>query len=603
MFSSKASTQTETIFPRSLVEEQQQKLSKKHRFLFMRFEPSLEAAFEEFRYLRLLKRLPIICVTGLVLFFLFSILDYYTLPEPAYLISIPIRLFLICPLICLLLYLGWKRVPSQLFFNVYFGVYLISAAGIMGIIVAADFYEHFLPYDGILLHLVFGYFIMCLPYLIALYGGLTVTLIYTVMSQFTALPLDLLLSNCIFILSLNFIGAIGCYMQERARRFLFLNENLVAIAKAKDRKEIASKTRLVATASHDLRQPLNAIHLLVEALKDQLPEGQQRNLARSIDISIKQLSHLLGTLLDISKLNAGIIEPRPEPVNLYEKIAHLCDEQTLRAKATGVQLSFDGDAMVYVYADSLLLNRIIRNVVENIFVHAQASTIKITWQQLGKSVRLEILDDGIGIPEEDLTDIFEEFHQSGDQTNSGMGLGLTIVKQLSELQGIDYGLSSSKGKGACFWFWLPLAEGKNKRNSVPTISVTMFKKEGSDLVDRWAEQISNWGYELTTLAIGTHMSTEHIAKVVPNKTQILVWDVLATENITEVVSQAKALRQRIQDDLPILFVVDESHFSVPFDWPENQVAMSERIGRSVRPGKFRLVLSHLAGTLSAANSQ
>ena len=138
--------------------------------------------------------------------------------------------------------------------------------------------------------------------------------------------------------------------------------------KEKDKKEIALKTRLVATASHDLRQPLNAMHLLIETLNDQLPVGEQKDIVKSLDISTKQLSQLLATLFDISKLNAGIIEPNLEHLDLAKKITNCCQEQQLRFQEAGITLSYTGDQPVFVKADSLLVDRMIRNVIENIFV-------------------------------------------------------------------------------------------------------------------------------------------------------------------------------------------------------------------------------------------
>lgn len=582
---------------KDLIEEQQQNLSKVNRFLLMRFEPHLERAFETFRYHRILKRVPIIGITGLVLFLLFSVLDYFTLPTEVYRISIPIRLLIICPLISLIVYFGVKKVSARLFFGVYFSVYIISGCAICAIIFAADLYGHFLPYDGILLHLVFGYFIMSLPYLMAMYGGLFITCIYLAVSVYMDLPLELLASNSIFIASINFIGAIGSYMQERARRFLFLNENLVALAKAKDKKEIASKTRLVATASHDLRQPLHAMHLLIEALKDQLPDGEQRNMAKSIDVSVKQLSHLLGTLLDISKLNAGIVEPKLEPLKLKTKIVSFLREQAIRAKAENIELNYEGDEDIYVSVDPMLLDRMIRNVIENIFVHAQASQIDIFWRKEEDQVLLEIKDNGKGISEMDLDSIFDEFHQAGDQTQSGMGLGLAIVKQLAELQGIQYGLKSESGKGASFWFRLPSSNLKAEAQDEFLIPLTIFNKQDSVFIKHWVGSIETWGYKANLLPIGAHMPSEHIARMLPRNTKILVWDAFGSDNLKEIQRQIKEVRMIFKTTLPILLVVEDDRLNDCEHFNEEDSDITVIVSGKVRPGKLRLMLNHLAAQL------
>ncbi len=576
-------------FTREFIEAQQQSLSKPSRFPFMRFEPKLEVAFEQFRYHRLIKRVPIIGLTGLVLFALFSILDFYSLPEAVFSISIPIRLFLICPSIILIIFLAKKTVSADLFMWVYFAIYLIAGASIIVIIYTAGVNDHPLPYDGILLQLVFGYFLMGLPYMLAIYGGVLVSAGYIFISIYMNLPLEQLASNIIFILCLNFIGAIGCYIQERARRFLFLNERLVALAKEKDKKEIASKTRLVATASHDLRQPLHAMNLLIEALDDLLPNGKQKEIVKSLDLSIKQLSQLLSTLLDISKLNAGIVEPKIENLNLAEKMLSFCQEQTLRSKEAGIQLSCDGKNPLFVRVDPLLLDRIIRNIMENIFIHAQANNVKFAWISEQGSACLTIKDDGKGIPKEDLKTIFEEFQQSADSVRAGMGLGLTIVKQLAELQGMSYHLSSEPNAGSCFSLRMPLASSQYFSCVKPQGKVAIIKKQGSGFVDAWIQQISQWAYEVVTVPLGDHMTSEHISKMLPEGAQVLIWDALDQKHFDSFLDQVREIQSFYPVTLPVLIISNADSSEIP----SLEESLFEIVSPSVRPAKLRVILEHL----------
>jgi signal transduction histidine kinase len=583
----------ESSFTPEMLEAQQQSLSKVSRFPMMRFEAQLEAAFEEFRYFRLIKRVPIVGITGLVLFLVFSILDLYSLPEAVYQVSIPIRLLLICPSIILIIYLAIKVVSADIFIRVYFGAYLIAGGAIITIIYTAAMHDHLLPYDGILLQLVFGYFLMSLPYMLALYGGLLISVVYLFMSTHMNLPMEQLASNAIFIISINFIGAIGCYMQERARRFLFLNEKLVALSKEKDKKEIASKTRLVATASHDLRQPLHAMHLLIETLDDQLPDGEQKGIVKSLDISIKQLSQLLNTLLDISKLNAGIVEPKLESINLAEKISTFCQDQSLRLKESNLSLAYEGNDSVFVRIDPLLFDRIIRNILENIFVHAEATKVSFSWKSKNNKVHLEVVDNGKGIAEEDIKTIFEEFQQSGDNVRAGMGLGLTIVKQLAELQGIEYGLNSSAGKGACFWFNMALAENQGKLLVGPLAKVTIIKRISSNYAEAWADQIKAWGYGMSLLPLGFNMTTNHIRRVLSKEPQILIWDAGDEEDINKMFDQLQTLQADFVYSLPVLIVTDTEIKQKP----DLESLIFEVVSPSIRPGKLRLIVEHLAGEI------
>ena len=588
------------LFTREAIEKQQLRLATVKRFPFMKFEPRLEASFEQFRYRRLIKRIPVIGITGILLISAFSILDFFSLPEAVYPVSIALRLLLICPLIFLIMYMAAKAVDAFLFLRVYLSIYLLAGCTIVFIIYTADIHNHYLPYDGILLHLVFGYFLMGLPYTLATYGGLFVSALYIIMSSYMSLPIEQLASNSMFIISLNFIGAIGSYMQERARRFLFLNEKLVALAKAKDKKEIASKTRLVAVTSHDLKQPLHAMSLLIETLNDQLPEGKHKEIVQSLDTSVKQLSQLLNSLLDISKLNAGIVEPLLNNIDLSEKIKNFCQEQSLRAQQSNIKLDYDGPDTVFIRVDPILLDRIIRNIMENIFIHAEATEVRFTWKYKNNKAHFEIKDNGKGIAEEDLQKIFEEFQQSGENSRMGMGLGLSIVKQLAELQRIDYGLTSTIGKGSNFWFKLPIAEkhqaiatDQKKLHDVPSAQVTIIKKATSNHAETWATEISAWGHGVTLLPMGRNLSSDHIKRALPERSQILIWDASDEADMDQVFNQMQTLQSNSNFALPILIVTeaDSGQMYIP------DKLIFEIVSPAVRPAKLRLIIEHLAKSI------
>ena len=578
------------FFTREIIEAQQQSLANVSRFPFMRFMPELETAFEQFRYQRLVRRVHLVGVTGLVLFCVFSVLDLFSLPLAVSQISIPLRIFLICPLICLIMCLAIKRVPARIFLRVYFSVYLISGCVIVAIIYVADTHNYLLAYDGILLHLVFGYFLMSLPYTMAIYGGLIISAVYLIMAAQMNLQVEYLASNSIFIVGLNFLGAIGCYIQERARRFLFLNELLVELAKEKDKKEIASKTRLVATASHDLRQPLHAMHLLIETLDDQLPEGEQKGIVKSLDISVKQLSQLLGTLLDISKLNAGIVRPKVETIDLAKKVSDCCEEQLLRFNEAGIKLSYSGNEHVLVSADSLLLDRIIRNVIENIFVHSEATKVNISWAIKANKAHLDIRDDGKGIPEEDVQTIFDEFQQSGEHTSIGMGLGLTIVKQLAELQDIDYGLASQVEQGSCFWFEFALAKDFSVEACRELAKVVIFQNSASEFANKWSRHIQSWAYDLKVLPLSVMADSSQIKQTLLAYPQILILDVQGQEDISAEIEHINKLQNIVGRPVAVLLVVGEKTKGL-HGLAENRLEM---VNASVRPAKLRLILDHLA---------
>ena len=601
------------MFTREQIERQQLALSRVSLLKPIRFQAELETAFLNYRYLRLLKRIPTIGFVGLVLFTLFSVLDFIFLPADASNITIAIRMLVICPLIVCVILLAIKAVNARFFIYFYAFVYVFSGCGILSIIYTADAFSYSLPYDGILLHLVFGYFLMGLPYRMAITSSLWVSGFYFLVSLYMHLPLEQLISNAIFIISLNFMGAIGSYMQDRARRSLFLNEKLVALAKAKDKKEIAAKTRLVAIASHDLRQPLHAMNMLIEALEAQLTDPSQQTLAKSLNISIKQLSQMLNTLLDISKLNAGIVQAKQETLNLSRKIHALSDEFTFRAKEAGITLICDGEKDVYVLLDPLLFDRILRNVIENIFVHAEATEIKIFWQLNKQTVKLVIVDNGKGIAEAELKTIFDEFRQAGSHSKAGMGLGLSIVKQLAELQGMSYRMESQPGIGTSFHLGLRALPAPSPQQASNIL--TLHSHVHSDFIENWSSRLNEWGFSLHELDTTRIKHPEDLKALINDKVSLLLWEMqaehtrdraqmpLAEEGTTE--DQDTLLLDFLAGisgiKLSVLLLVEEEA-SIPA-WQEKLQFLNtsakdnslrvEIVSKQVRPAKLRLLLSYL----------
>jgi signal transduction histidine kinase len=596
------------LFTREQIEQQKQTLGHVSLLRPMRFEPKLEAIFLDYRYQRLLKRVPAIGIVGLILFTLFSLLDYIFLPDDAAEITMSIRLLLICPLILCVIVFALKAVNARFFIYFYTFVYVFAGAAIVGIIYTADLFAYSLPYDGILLHLVFGYFLMGLPYLMAIYASIVVSIIYFWISFYMQLPLEELVSNAIFMVSLNFMGTIGGFMQDRARRFLFLNEKLVALAKAKDKKEIAAKTRLVAIASHDLRQPLHAMNMLIEELESRLNDPAQLTLAKSLNISIKQLSQMLNTLLDISKLNAGIIQARPERVNLSKKLKDIAEEVRIRARETGITLLLEGDSNVYVRVDPVLFDRILRNLIENIFVHADASEIKLVWQHNGQQVQLAIADNGKGIPLKHLNHIFDEFHQADSHAKTGMGLGLSIVKQLVELQHIGYRIESRTGIGTTFHLVLQSEKESAAAAAAQTVPLFCCNQHWRELPQNWPTRLGEWGYQLVPFELSRNRPLPAVGIDIPADSKVLVWRLnpsVDSEENTSLTAQLNTLMSHLMaqnTSLPaILLLVDNeqqaAELKTDIDSYKRSMARDtlklEVVSLQVRAAKLRLILNYL----------
>ena len=231
-----------------------------------------------------------------------------------------------------------------------------------------------------------------------------------------------------------------------------LNERLQA---ALEHAEAANraKTRFLAAASHDLRQPIHTLSLFGAALAMCNLDSRTREISQNINVALQGMASQFDALLDISKLDAGVVHATRAPFEPRRLVEHLRHEFAPVAQAKGLALaarcSFDG----VVDTDRLLLERIVRNLVDNAIKYTDAGSIRLDVAATGSEVVITVADTGRGIPEAEHARVFEEFYQldnpERDRTR-GFGLGLSIVKRLSDLLGLRLTMTSAPGKGTTF---------------------------------------------------------------------------------------------------------------------------------------------------------
>jgi signal transduction histidine kinase/CheY-like chemotaxis protein len=227
-----------------------------------------------------------------------------------------------------------------------------------------------------------------------------------------------------------------------------------------------ARSRFLAAASHDLRQPLHTLSLYSAALKLHAPDGATGEIARHINKALASLSALVDSLLDISKLDAGAVEPEPQSVSLRTLIERI--EADYRPLANGKGLEFHVNAPdILMQTDPVLFERLVRNLVDNAFKYTAAGNVALDAQVEGGKVRISVRDTGPGIPPAERERIFEEFYQIGNPERDrvqGLGLGLAIVQRISQLLGLELKLESEPGRGSTFTVTAPLAM---ERRAVP----------------------------------------------------------------------------------------------------------------------------------------
>ena len=241
-----------------------------------------------------------------------------------------------------------------------------------------------------------------------------------------------------------------------------LRQQNVDLARAREETAAASrsKTQFFNAASHDLRQPLHALGLFASALAAKVRDPEAVHMVASVNASVHALEALFSEILDISKIDAGVIQPVIANFPADRILDRLRMDFEVEAIEKGLRLSVR-PCTTYVRTDPVLLERILRNLVGNALRYTKRGGVLVGCRRRGEQLIFEVRDSGIGIADEERQKVFEEFYQIGNPERSskrGLGLGLSIVRRLCDLLGHDIELSSWPGCGTRFRLVVPTGQ-------------------------------------------------------------------------------------------------------------------------------------------------
>lgn len=264
--------------------------------------------------------------------------------------------------------------------------------------------------------------------------------------------------------------ALRARTEELAAR---LRQEMAATEGARRAAEAANraKTQFFAAASHDLRQPLHAMGLFAEALRQRVRDPEVAALVNSINESVDALEGLFGELLDITRIETGGVEVRAVPLRMRELFTRLRLHFEPVAFEKGLMLSFRGEGRI-AHADPVLLERILRNLVSNAIRYTDEGGVLVSCRPWRGRLRVQVWDSGLGITQASLPRIFEEFYQASSaralqpHQRKGLGLGLAIVKRLAALMAAPLSVRSRVGHGTAFTLELPLG-GAGRDDAAP----------------------------------------------------------------------------------------------------------------------------------------
>lgn len=258
--------------------------------------------------------------------------------------------------------------------------------------------------------------------------------------------------------------AVGNYQVEfdgRDYREIAELSNILNFTTQELEKTESFRRELLANVSHDLRTPLTMIIAYSEVMRDLPGENSPENIQVVIDES-KRLTNLVNDMLDISKLQAGVMEKNATVFNLTESIESVFERYNKLKEQEGYTIEFDYQDEVMVSADEFKIYQVIYNLVNNAINYTGKDKTVIVRQVKEKHrVKIEIIDSGEGISENELSYVWDRYYKV-DKTHkralAGTGLGLSIVKNILELHNAEYGVESQVGKGSIFWFALDILE-------------------------------------------------------------------------------------------------------------------------------------------------
>lgn len=360
------------------------------------------------------------------------------------------------------------------------------------------------------------------------------------------------------------------YTEELASQ---LKSEMAVAETAQRQAELANraKTQFFAAASHDLRQPLHALGLFAEALRQRSKDEDVMQLVNSINSSVDALEGLFSELLDITKIDTGGVEPDPEHFSISDLFARMRLHFEPTAFEKGLSLRFFGDQH-FAFADPMLVERIVRNLVSNAIRYTEDGGILVSCRRRGNRLCLQVWDSGIGITEKEQARIFEEFYQVQSARplephhRKGLGLGLAIVKRLADLMETPLTLRSRVNHGTVFTLMLPVGKAPRWSTTLPShgkspMGLTLDRRfivvveDEPAVLEGLSVLLKGWGASVA--AFDTVGSLENWLPSASAKPDLLIVDYRLPEQRTGI-DAIKATREKLGTDIPAIIVTGSS---------------------------------------------
>lgn len=392
--------------------------------------------------------------------------------------------------------------------------------------------------------------------------------------------------------------------EEMAELNRKLNQELIArretdaaltAAKAEAERANLSKTKFLASVSHDLQQPLNAARLLLGALMEEKLSTSGRSLLGRIEGALEAAEEMLADFLDVAKLESGGVTAHSAHFAISQLLSQLEAEYTPQARRKGLVLTIVQSSAV-LYSDKGLLQRILRNLLANAVRYTRRGRILVGCRRDGERLLVEVHDTGIGIPADRLQEVFQPYLRidGGDpNTTRGSGLGLTIAKNIADILGLTLGVRSAEGTGSTFTIGIPMGDralppeqNPIRQGSTATLAGRriLILDDDSHSREALAAALGGWGCEVLVAA-----TVEEAGSLARQRPDLLIMDYHLDDAVTAL-DALDTLRGHMDAAKPVLVISADRSKAVGDQVKRRGL---EFLSKPINPARLRSLVTYL----------
>ena len=407
------------------------------------------------------------------------------------------------------------------------------------------------------------------------------------------------------------IGGVGITASRSFKQLVGLRIRTEELAtNLRRQKEIAeqanlAKSSFLAAASHDLRQPVHALGLFVGALRGVTMPPEGKRLLEQIETSIEAMDGLFGALLDISRLDAGVVEVCRRPFAIGPLLQRICADHAEEAKAKGISLVCKPNSAI-VDSDVMLMERILRNLISNAVRYTERGGILVGCRRRGPLVMVQVWDTGVGIPSGQQERVFQEYYQLGNperDRTKGLGLGLAIVRRLTDLLDCELRLRSRVGRGSCFDIMIPSArDAVGLPQAEPQADTGALARRFIVVIDdelairqAMSSLLTAWGHNL--IAAGSGEEAIERLSVCPVRPDLIICD-YRLRNGENGIDAIRRLRSDYNEAIPAMLITGDT---APDRLAEAQASGLLLVHKPISNVRLRAAITNLISAPKAAH--